>query len=441
MLKNHRSFIIFFIIQVFLVAGPVPLAGAEEIAEVLISGDQAFAQGNFQEAEALFKKAVDMEPDNYKALRSLADTKIKLEKYGESVELLDRVLEQPIATGRNILVYLEGETEPQEAELVDETVMRIDEAGPDENKQFNKFLKSDPNAPVPHYRVYLKKAGKMKLLPKSRNRIKYHGIPTATREQVTALKRKIRKKIISITQTKPEEELQAVAGGCFKMGSVSGDPDEKPVHKVCISPFRIGKYEVKQKNFQAVMGVNPSQHVGPDLPADSVAWDQARDYCKKMGLRLPTEAEWEFAARAGSATEFNWGDTVTGKEGNFCDSMCELNIREPRVSDGFKYTAPVGSFPPNANGLYDMAGNVNEWVQDWLDIEKNYYLVSPKKDPLGARPELDTCSGVCAGAASITHKIYRGGAWNQKASEMRSANRKDSHFQLQAEGTGLRCAR
>jgi len=224
------------------------------------------------------------------------------------------------------------------------------------------------------------------------------------------------------------------------MGSKVGDPDELPVHEVCISSFKLSKYEVKQKNYQAVMKVNPSENVGADHPADSVSWLDARDYCKKMGFRLPSEAEWEYAARGGTQTEFYWGNKVTGKEGNCCDSTCEMNIREPRVSDGFRHTAPVGSFPPNPFGLHDMSGNVSEWVQDWLDVEKNYYMVSPKKDPPGARPELDTCAGTCAGAASITNKIYRGGAWNQSVSEMRSANRRESHFQLQAAGNGFRCA-
>ena len=87
-----------------------------------------------------------------------------------------------------------------------------------------------------------------------------------------------------------------------------------------------------------------------------------------------------------------------------------------------------------------MAGNVNEWVQDWIDVEKNYYMISPDKDPQGPRSELEACSDLCAGAASITHKIYRGGAWNQKASEMRSANRRESHYQLRAPANGFRCA-
>ena len=254
------------------------------------------------------------------------------------------------------------------------------------------------------------------------------------------MKNKTKKKIIASIKVTPKEELVRVAAGCFQMGSENGDLDEAPVHKVCVSTFKLGKYEVMQKNFQAVMGANPSENVGPNHPVDSVSWIDARDYCKKLGLRLPSEAEWEYSARAGTKTDFYWGNKVTGKEANFCDKSCELNIRDPFFLDKFRHTAPVGSFPPNSFGLFDMSGNVSEWVQDWLDVEKNYYMVSPKNDPLGPRAELDTCQGVCAGAASMTHKIYRGGAWNQMASEMRSANRRESHFQLQAAGNGFRCA-
>ncbi len=348
----------------------------------------------------------------------------------------------PVAKGRNILVFLENETEPQEAELVDETVMAEDVSDSGgEDAEFSQFLRNAPKEPVPHYRVAFKKTGKIQLLPKSKTRIQYHGIPTATREQVTRLKTELRKKIISVEGAGAEEEMVAIKAGCFQMGSDRGDPDERPVHQVCISAFQMGKFEVRQKNFQKVMGFNPSQNVGADLPVESVAWNDADTYCTKIGMRLPTEAEWEYAARAGSATEFYWGDTVTGKEGNFCDKACALNIREPRVEDGYPHTAPVGSFPPNAFGLHDMAGNVSEWVFDWMATGENFYQISPKQDPKGPRPDLEACMQVdCVGAFSITQKVYRGGAWNQMAGEMRTANRRDGHFQLKAEGTGFRCA-
>ena len=225
------------------------------------------------------------------------------------------------------------------------------------------------------------------------------------------------------------------------MGSQLGDLDEHPVHKVCLSPFKMAKYEVRQKFFQTVMGYNPSQYVGGDLPVETVSWEGARDYCRKQGLRLPTEAEWEFAARGGTQEEYYWGQSMTGKEANFCDSTCVLNTRDPNLTDGFKNSAPVGSFPPNPFGLYDISGNVSEWVQDWMAIDENYYVMSPEKDPLGPRSELYACSGAnCVGSISITYKVYRGGGWTQAFSKMRSANRKPAHFQLKEDGTGFRCA-
>ncbi len=438
MLNVLRPLLIVSIFQIAMVPLPADRVGAEEIGNVLVAGSQALERKDYKAAERFFTRALEMEPDNYDVLRSLAGIKIKLEKYAEAEPLLDRILKMPSASGRNILVYVPDDAEPHEAELVDETVMIVDETA--EVEPSSKFLKDFQISKVPHYRVYFKKTGKMQLLPKSKTRIRYSGIPTATREQVMALKAQVRKKIIANLDIKSGQELVDIAGGCFQMGSNVGDPDEKPVHEVCLSPFRISKHEVSQKYFQSVMGTNPSQNIGADLPVESVTWDEARDYCKKIGLRLPTEAEWEFAARGGTTTEFYWGNTVTGKEANFCDRTCELNLREPRVTDGFRKTAPVGSFPPNPYGLHDMAGNVAEWVRDWRDVNQNYYLMSPKKDPLGPRPELDTCMRVdCIGAQSITQKLSRGGAWNLRVSTMRSANRHDSHFQLRLEGTGFRC--
>ena len=330
MLNVLRPLLIVSIFQIAMVPLPADRVGAEEIGNVLVAGSQALERKDYKEAERLFTRALEMEPGNYDVLRSLAEIKIKLEKYAEAEPLLNRILKMPSASGRNIIVYLPGEAEPHEAELVDETVMMVDETA--EPEEASKFIQDFEVSRVPHYRVYLKKTGKMRVLPKSKTRIRYRGIPTATREQVTALKAQVQKKIIAALDINSKQELVEIAGGCFQMGSNVGDPDEKPVHEVCLSPFRIGKHEVSQKYFQSVTGTNPSQNIGADLPVESVTWDEARDYCKKIGLRLPTEAEWEFAARGGTTTEFYWGNTVTGKEANFCDRTCELNLREPRPS-------------------------------------------------------------------------------------------------------------
>ena len=435
-----------FPVWILLVIGWMTLfagiALAEEV-DLLQSGQKAFSEGKYKEAEQFFSEVVAKAPDDHKALRSLAETKLKLNKYQEAETLIDRILKMPVVKGRNVLVYVEGDPNPHEAELVDETVMVVDKSAPEEKKeQAQSFIRGDVDKRVPHYRVYFMKTGKMKLLPKNKTRIQYKGIPTATRDQALALKAEIQKSLIATQHARADEEMVAIPAGCFQMGSNQGDPDERPVHKVCISPFLMGKYEVRQKNFQAVMSTNPSQHVGADLPVDSLTWDEASDYCKKTGMRLPTEAEWEYAARAGTTTPFYWGATLSGKEANFCDSTCELNIREPRVTDGFKHTAPVGTFPPNPFGLYDMAGNVSEWIRDWMDVGENYYQLSPEKDPPGPRPDLQACMRVdCIGSQAITNKVYRGGAWNENAGALRSANRRDSHFQLRPEGTGFRCAK
>ena len=430
MLSGQFLFLLFFSAVIY----------AQDLVNIFARGEKAFSEGRYLVAEKLFDQVLKKDPDNYKVLRAQADTKVELKKFKEAEDLLNKILDMPESKGRTIMIFAKGETKGRKAELVDETVMAMDESG-EVDADISQFVKEDALGPVPHFRVFIMSTGKMELLPKSRYRIKYHGIPTATRELVTALKAKVQKMAISTNQEKPEEEMVVVKEGCFQMGSDSGNSDERPVHKVCLSSFKIGKYEVKQKYFQSVMGFNPSQFPGAELPVDSVAWEDARDYCKKQGMRLPTEAEWEFAARGGTQSEYYWGEDVTGKEGNFCDQECDLNSRDPDKTDDFKNTSPVGSFPPNAFGLFDMAGNVSEWVFDWMPVAENYYLMSPEKNPRGPRPELDACSGVdCVGSFSITQKVNRGGSWNKNAVQMRSANRMNSHFQLQSDGTGFRCA-
>ena len=163
-----------------------------------------------------------------------------------------------------------------------------------------------------------------------------------------------------------------------------------------------------------------------------VTWHEADEYCKKFDKRLPTEAEWEYAARAGTATEYYWGNEFDASKSNFCDSTCGLNIRVENLSDGFPTTAPVGSFPANPFGLHDMAGNVHEWVADWF--EERYYSESPKDNPLG--PQRSNPTGR-RGAGN--ERILRGGAWETDPNSQRSASRKGFQTDYRIESFGFRC--
>lgn len=156
-------------------------------------------------------------------------------------------------------------------------------------------------------------------------------------------------------------EFVTVPGGCFQMGDTFGDGDfdDKPVHEVCVDGFSIGKYEVTQGQWRKVMGSNPSEFQrGDNYPVEQVSWDDAQEFIKKLNqqsgrrYRLPTEAEWEYAARSGGKQEkYAGGDDV--------DAVAWYNL----ISD--KSTHPVGQKQPNGLGIYDMSGNVEEWVQDY----------------------------------------------------------------------------
>ena len=159
-----------------------------------------------------------------------------------------------------------------------------------------------------------------------------------------------------------------IPGGTFKMGSDEGTQYEKPVHEVKLSDFLIAKYEVTQEVWEKIMGKNPSHFKGKNNPVEQVRWEDCQEFCKKTGLRLPTEAEWEYACRAGTKTKFYWGDKEDG------DYMWYHANSESK-------THPVGKKKPNEYGLHDMSGNVLEWCQDWWD--KNYYENSSKENPKG----------------------------------------------------------
>ena len=153
-------------------------------------------------------------------------------------------------------------------------------------------------------------------------------------------------------------EMVSIPGGKFLMGSPEGErkDNEHPQHPVTVPPFLIGKYPVTQAQWQAVMNNNPSHFQGANRPVERVSWHDCVEFCKKLSeligrpCRLPSEAEWEYACRAGTTTPFHFGETLTNELANH----------------NFKYreTTDVGSFPPNAFGLYDMHGNVWEWCGD-----------------------------------------------------------------------------
>jgi formylglycine-generating enzyme required for sulfatase activity len=199
--------------------------------------------------------------------------------------------------------------------------------------------------------------------------------------------------------------LVAIKGGCFQMGESSGNGelDEKPVHKVCVSDFRMGKFEVTQGEWLKIMGTNPSQNVkcGLDCPVDNVSWNDAQEFIQllnkqgKANYRLPTEAEWEYAARGGGKLErFAGSDTP--------NTVAWLDIN----SKGSIH--PVGRLKANSLGLYDLSGNVVEWCDDWYG--NDYYNVSPEQDPTGP--------------TSGSTRVLRGGGYDDGLSSLRTVNRR-----------------
>ena len=194
-----------------------------------------------------------------------------------------------------------------------------------------------------------------------------------------------------------------IPAGTFQMGSTTGEKDEQPVHQVTISkPFYMGETEVTQAQWKAVMGTNPSLFQGnPKQPVEQVWWDDVQAFIRTLNekegsnlYRLPIEAEWEYAARDGTTTAYSFGDdaSVLDQYAWYKDNAGEK-------------THPVAQLKPNAWGLYDMHGNVWEWVQDWYQR----YSAEAVTDPQGP--------------ASGTHRSRRGGAWNSLDQICRSANR------------------
>ncbi len=208
-------------------------------------------------------------------------------------------------------------------------------------------------------------------------------------------------------EKKDFEGMVFIKGGCFEMGDTFGDgrSDEKSVHEVCVDDFYMGEHEVTQEEWEEIMGNNPShfKNCEDNCPVDQVAYDDVEEYIRRLnnktGLnyRLPTEAEWEYAARSGGRKEKYAGTSKKSDLGDYA-----WYLENSRVT-----THPVKTKLPNFLGLYDMTGNVSEWVSDWYG--KDYYRNSPKDNPKGP--------------ASGKYRVLRGGSWYNVQMNVRAALR------------------
>ena len=263
--------------------------------------------------------------------------------------------------------------------------------------------------------------------------------------------------IIGVLTMSQASDFILIKGGTFQMGSPDSEDwrsNDEVLHSVTVSPFYMASHEVTQQEWREVTGKNPSSFTGDNLPVESITWLEAVEFCNALsrkegktpvytvsdggrtvtwdrgadGYRLPTEAEWEFAARAGTTTPF-YSKRVPGaddvnfyghypyqiEQNYFNDSVLET---QPGVYRG--KTLPVGSFKPNPWGLYDIYGNVGEWCFDYYGD----YSASNQTNP--------------AGPDSGTRRVYRGGGWNDFGKNLRSAYRAAMQQSSSAYNVGLR---
>ncbi len=254
-------------------------------------------------------------------------------------------------------------------------------------------------------------------------------------------------------------KMVRIPGGTFQMGS---DPQvvlaeckkyddqadcdfamplwqtESPIHAVTLAEFDLDIYEVTNAQYRAcveagVCGPPESDYSYERLryyndsfynnyPVIYVSWYDATTYCSWRGARLPSEAEWEYAARGGlESQDYPWGDVFEDGQANFCDTNCSYDWKSKTINDGYADTSPVGSYPPNGYGLYDMAGNVWEWTNDWYDaypgntIENSDY--------------------------GMTYRVVRGGSWYDLPNVLRVSDRNRNTPDVRGIVLGFRCAR
>ncbi|HRP32995.1 MAG TPA: formylglycine-generating enzyme family protein [Agriterribacter sp.] len=209
-----------------------------------------------------------------------------------------------------------------------------------------------------------------------------------------------------------------VTGGKFIMGDYGGDADEKPAYEVTVDGFAISKYPVTQRQWAAIMGSNPSQFTGCDqCPVDMVSWDDAQRFIEILNkvsgknYALPTEAEWEYAAKGGLKTR---GFRYSGSD--------DINAVGWFTGNSGRHPHPVGEKAPNELGLYDMTGNVWEWCRDWYN--KNYYELRESNNPTGP--------------SSGSGRVRRGGSWFTQEVSCRTSTRNSVKQDYKDDSGGFR---
>ncbi len=231
-------------------------------------------------------------------------------------------------------------------------------------------------------------------------------------------------------------EMLLVEAGAFLMGKDTSEADEKPAHIVSLDAYYIDKYEVTNAEYKVCVDTlecnlpkTTTFYVDPNYsnhPVVFVSWENATEFCKWRDARLPTEAEWEKAARSANTYNYPWGNTFDGTALNFCDVECDNSWADKRARDYYTTTAPIGLFSAGASAydILDMAGNAAEWVADWY--AEDYYANSPILNPLG--PE----SGV--------YRVLRGGSWYDRKLDVRTFKRSQLRPNVAYNYTGFRCA-